>query len=252
MEKLSFKLDAFEGPLDLLLHLISKNKLDIYEVSISALVDQYMAYINLAKQMDIDLASEFLVMASNLVYIKSRRLLPKAEPEEEGESIDPEEELRRQLIEYKIYKEAVPPLDERFHVYRERYVREPMPITPDEEDKRYKNTHPASFLVKAYENMLQKQKRKLPPSLSSFSRYIGKEIAPVSLGVHKILSCIEKLGKTTFSRILKGAKSRSEIVATFLALLELVASKKIRVEDGISSGDYTLISGQGGESEWKI
>lgn len=245
MDKLSFKLDTFEGPLDLLLHLISKNRLDIYEVPISALVDQYLAYIRLAEEMDIDLASEFLVMASNLIYIKSRKLLPKPE-EEPAEFTDPEEELRRQLIEYKIYKEATVPLDNRFKVYSERYTRQPMAIEPDQEDKKYRNSHPASFLSRAYERMLEKQRRKLPPAISSFSRYIGREIAPVSMGVQQIMSRIKKVGRTTFSVILRGVRSRSEIVAAFLALLELVAAKKVRVKEE-AGGDYTLISEKSGE-----
>ena len=125
INKYKIKIDNFEGPLDLLCHLIDENKMDIYDISLSDITDQYIEYINMAEQMNLEVTSEFLIMASNLLYIKSKKLLPRQEEEEEMLS---EEELIRRIIEYKQYKEVTNKLRDMYSMNTNRYYRLPEPL----------------------------------------------------------------------------------------------------------------------------
>ena len=155
MEQLSFRTAEFEGPLDLLLHLIAKHKLDIYDVQISALLEQYMAYIRAAQDADLELASEFLEMASRLVYIKTVSLLPR----HEEESRQLKTELQGQLLEYQVCKQMAAELGERGQRFR-RFVRPPEKI---EADTAYRLTHPVKLLCDAYRDAVGRGLRRLPP-----------------------------------------------------------------------------------------
>ena len=157
INKYKIKLENFEGPLDLLCHLIDENKMDIYDISISEITDQYIDYINMAEQMNLEITSEFLVMASNLLYIKSKKLLPRQEEEEEMLS---EEELIRRIIEYKQYKEITNKFREMYSVNNKRAYRLPEAIeVPKRTDLEVKFT--VKDIYDTYKNILNKNANKI-------------------------------------------------------------------------------------------
>ena len=220
MEQLTFKVEAFEGPLDLMLHLIQKNKLDIFEVSVLALIDQYMAQIRAMRQMDMELASEFLAMAARLVHIKTVSLLPKHELGEELQN-----ELIGELIEYQLVKQMAGLLSEQtlgFEMFES-------PGEPIEFDRTYTRTHPAEELYHAYIAAAGRGQRRVPPPNTSFRGIVAKRIVPVSSKVVFLMRTLRSKGKTTLRELFQPGDTRSDIVATFLALLELLKSERIKV-----------------------
>lgn len=222
MEKLSFKLPVFEGPLDALLYLISKNKLNIYDIPIAELLDQYMDYLAAMSEMDLEITSDFLEMASRLVQIKSAMLLPK---DETGKS--QRDELIATLIEYKTCKAMAEALKAQGDGF-ERFVRQPEPI---EVDETYKNTHDVKDLYEAYVSLGSRIKRKRPPTPEAFKGVVGKPIISVMSRIVHIVKRLIKSGKRGFYSMFDDVTGRSEAVATFLAILELVKSKKIVIDD---------------------
>lgn len=222
MEKLSFKLPVFEGPLDALLYLISKNKLNIYDIPIAELLDQYMEYLAAMSEMDLEITSDFLEMASRLVQIKSEMLLPK---DETGKS--QRDELIATLIEYKTCKAMAQALRERSEGF-ERFVRQPMPI---EVDETYKNKHDVRELYDAYIALGNRIKRERPPTPDEFKGVVGKPIISVMSRIVHVIRRLIKSGKRSFYALFDDVTGRSEAVATFLAILELVKSKKVAVDD---------------------
>ena len=239
MEKISYKLDVFEGPLDLLLHLIEKNKLNIYDIQISELLSQYMEQINIMQEQDLDIAGEFLSMASRLVQIKSAMLLPKYD---EGEKM--REELSGELIEYRKCKEIAKMLVE--NVSFDSYCREPLKIKAD---MKYKRTHEAEYLVRAYLLASGRGKEKIPLSKDVFSDIVQRRIVSVS---SRIIGVMRKLwnGKSMrYENVFDGAADKSELVATFLAVLELIKGKRVEIEE--IDGEIILKMAVGGEKRWK-
>lgn len=221
-DALSFKIDVFEGPLDLLLTLISKNKLNIYDIPISTLVDQYIEQINRFKEQNMDIASEFLDMAARLIYIKTATLLPKYE--DEGDVL--KAELTGELIEYQTCKEMAAKLAQQTDGFNT-FVREPSSV---EVDKTYKRTHEPSILQKYYLDAVGRGKRRLPPPVTSFSGIVSKKIVSVSSRIVYVLRKLGDKSKTKFNSLFKESKSRSEIVATFLAVLELIKNRRISTD----------------------
>ena len=216
-----YKLPLFEGPLDLLIHLITKNKLNIYDIPIFELLEQYAAYIERMKEEDIDVASEFLEMMARLVYIKTVSLLPKHEEAEELKR-----ELTGQLLEYQVCKEIA--LTFGTMASFDSIVKPPMEI---EFDKTYKRRHEKEELFDAYFMAVGKGKRKLPPPAAAFSGIVQRKIVSVA---SKIIFVLKRLwrGKGVKVKELYGASSgKSELVATFLAVLELVKAKRIVLDD---------------------
>ncbi len=223
MEKLSFKLDIFEGPLDLMLSLISKHKLNIYDIEIAKLLEQYLAYIEQMKMLDLEVASEFLEMAARLVHIKTVMLLPKYDDEAE----DLKRELTGQLLEYQLCKEIAAIMSSSFIGF-DIFVKPPEPL---EIDRTYKYRHPKEDMLTAYLNVLGKGQRKLPPPASSFTDIVQKRVVSVQ---SKIITVLRRLYSKTavgFRTLFDGAEDRSEIVATFLAVLELLKSKRIMIDN---------------------
>ena len=219
IEALSFKIDVFEGPLDLLLTLISKNKLNIYDIPISTLVDQYIEQIKLFKEHNMDIASEFLEMAARLIYIKTATLLPKYE--DEGDVL--KAELTGELIEYQTCKEMAAKLSQQTDGFNT-FVREPSSV---EVDKTYKRIHEPSILQKYYLDAVGRGKRRLPPPVTSFSGIVSKKIVSVSSRIVYVLRKLGNKGTAKFNTLFRESKSRSEIVATFLAVLELIKNRRI-------------------------
>lgn len=222
MEKLSFTLDVFEGPLDLLLHLISKHKLNINDIEISKLLEQYIAYIERAKEQDLEVASEFLAMAARLVYIKTVSLLPRHD--EEGEEL--KRELEGQLLEYQLCRQVAERLScmNRGHLL---FFKEPMEIPID---KTYKRTHGADELLAAYIESVGKAKRRLPPPKTAFSGIVSKRMVSVESRIVFVLNKLYKTGRVKYNEFFYSG-DRSELVATFLAMLELIKSSRIKVSD---------------------
>ncbi len=221
MEKLSFKLDSFEGPLDLLLFLISKHKLDIYDIEISKLLEQYLKYIDAMKAADLDVASEFLEMAARLVYIKTAALLPKHEEVDELKN-----ELTGELLEYKACQEAAERLKEK-SVYGMRFEREQV-ILPI--NSTYTRSHEPGELISAYGAVIGKAKRKLPPPIANFGDIVTKRVVSVESRVIVILKRLYKKKSADYAEFYSSG-DRSQLVATFLAMLELIKVRRITVSD---------------------
>ena len=239
MEKISYKLDDFEGPLDLLLHLIEKNKLNIYDIQISELLEQYMEHIELMQQQDLDIAGEFLAMASKLVQIKSAMLLPKFEEAEEMRR-----ELSGQLIEYQKCKKVARLLSA--NISFDSFCRDPAKIKAD---MTYRRSHEPSYLTAAYLTAAGRGKAKLPPPEDAFSGIVKRRIVSVS---SRIISIMKKLWggqKKKYSAIFDDASDKSELVATFLAVLELIKGKRVRIEGEGDEQELKLINGGG--KNWK-
>lgn len=234
MDKPSFKLEVFEGPLDLLLKLISKNKINIYDIPIAVVLDQYLESIDGIEQLDMEQASEFLVMAAYLMYIKSQTLLPRHEEEEE----DPRDKLVRMLLEYKRYKEAAGKMAELFKKSGVRAVRETLVLkaTPDGP---YEGSHSVEELADAYAAAVQTVKRRMPPPISNFKGIVNTVYTSISTRVVSILRRLIKGEEMTLSDAFKGSGSRSDVVATFLAVLEMISKMRIRVD---GEGDSARIS----------
>ena len=239
MEQISYKLEVFEGPLDLLLHLIEKNKLNIYDIQISELLTQYMEHINIMQEQNLDIAGEFLSMASRLVQIKSAMLLPKYD---DGEKM--REELSGELVEYRKCKEIAKILTE--NISFDSYCREPLKIKAD---MKYKRVHEASYLVGAYMLAVGRGKEKIPPSRDLFEGIVQRRVVSVS---SKIIGVMRKLwnGKSMkYERVFDGATDKSELVAIFLAVLELIKGKRVEIEE--VDGGFELRMAVGGGKRWK-
>lgn len=222
MEKLTFKTAEFEGPLDLLLHLISKHKLEILDIQISELLEQYMAAIGEMRRSDLEVASEFLEMASRLVYIKTVMLLPRRE--EEGGKL--KAELQGQLLEYQACKLVAAQLGERGKLYT-RYVRAPMEL---ETDPTYSRLHSPYDIYNAYQDAIGRGRRRLPPPPQAFSGIVARRVVSVGSRIIFILKSLYRKGRATYISLFAESSDRGELVATFLAVLELVKAKRIQVE----------------------
>ncbi len=227
---LTFRLEIFEGPLDLLLGLIAKNKVNIYDIPIALILDQYMEYINQMELFNLEVASEFIVMAAQLMVIKSRLLLPKINEDEE----DPRQELVDLLLEYKRAKQAAEILHELEFTYAGRFEKPPAVLEESPSDKEYKLTHELDILTRAYRRVYernlelieaQKNAGKLD-NLIKTTRHVS-----VNEKIQHVLKSLSKKGNCEFASLFEHSESRNEIVATFMAVLELIKSKRIRVED---------------------
>lgn len=221
MERPQYKTEVFEGPLDLLLHLISKHKLNINDIPIFELVEQYIDYVQQMQDENMEIASEFLEMAARLVYIKTVSLLPVYE---EAEQL--KKELTGELIEYRDCKLMAQKLSEQASGV-DKMVRQPMEIRAD---MTYTRLHDALELYTAYINAAGRKLNKLPPPEDSFKEIVEKAIVSVSVKMDGIFSLLAKAGKVKVFDVFGMAKSRSELVASFLAILEMAKDKKIYLD----------------------
>ena len=238
MEKLSYKLPSFEGPLDLLLYLISKNKLNICDISIAELLEQYMEHIHAMQSQDMDVASEFLEMAARLVYIKTVSLLPKHEEAEELSR-----ELSGQLLEYQECKRVAQGMAANFNLSF--FIREPETI---DFDQTYRRNHKPAELLAAYLSAAGRGKRFLPPKPEAFSG-ITHKIVSVSSKIVAVLRSLWRSGEIRYESLFEEKRGKSDMVATFLAVLELVRGKRVRVEGETGSETVKLMNG--GMRHWR-
>lgn len=225
-QKFPVKLEVFEGPLELLMHLIKKNKFSIYDIPIVKITQQYLEYLDTLGAFDIELSSEFLVMAAELLLIKSKMLLPKHEEEEEE---DPRANLVERLLAYEKIKKGAEFLKEKEFSTYYNFFKSPDLIekaAPDYSDQ----TFDLELLVQAFWEVADKNERKTPPPKTSFSGIVGREKVSVKARASYIKSCLTHGGKARFKKIFEGITSRPTLVATFLALLEMIKLSIVEVE----------------------
>ena len=243
---ISVKLQAFEGPLDLLLHLIEKNKVDIYDIPISLITEQYLEYIDALKDEDMDIASEFLVMAATLLDIKCRMLLPKEE-NEDGQEEDPRQELVEKLIEYKLYKYMSYELkDRQIDANRNLYKEPSIPdeiknyVPPIDYDELAKDMD-LSRLNNIFKAVMKRREDKIDPIRSKFGN-IEKE----DVDIEAKQTYVRLFGAThkefSFRELLERQNSKSEIVVTFLLILEMIKIGEIEVSQESNDDDIIIVS----------
>lgn len=245
MNSIPVKLDAFEGPLDLLLHLIEKNKVDIYDIPIAMITDQYIEYIKAMQDDHLDVMTDFLVMAATLLRIKSAMLLPKdEEAEEEGEE-DPRLELTKRLIEYKMYKYASMELkDMALDASKRLYKSENIP----EEVAKYKEEVKAEDVIgdttldilnRLFKDIMKRYNNRLDPIRSSFGR-INKEEVNFTEKIVNIQKYGIKHKKCNFRKLIDNSGSKVEIIVTFLGILELIKMGRVSITQEDIYGDIEV------------
>lgn len=244
--ELEVKLQVFEGPLDLLLHLIEKNKIDIYDIPIVEITEQYLDYVSRMPKDDLDIASEFLVMAATLIDIKSKMLLPK-EIDENGEEIDPRAELVEKLIEYKMYKYAATELrDMQVYAGKSMYKE---PTVPDEVRKYEQPVDLDDLLYgvdltklnEIFQMVLKRQVDKIDPVRSKFGKIEMEEVS-LPEKMEFVSTTIKKRKKCSFKQLLETSRSKVEVIVSFLAILELIKVGEIEVRQDETFGDIYIDS----------
>ena len=226
------QLEIFEGPLDLLLHLIKKNEVSITDIPLALITEQYLATLELMQTLDLDLAGEFLVMAATLIHIKSRMLLPVGEEEaEEEEGVDPRAELVRRLLEYQRYKEAAAELEQREVLTRDVFVRASAPI---------EEAGPREFREVSVFELLGALKRVIDRLPKDFVHEVTLEKVSVREKMTLLLDTLRDQSRVVFESLFSDVKSRLEIVVTFLAMLELVKVRAIRIYQDDMAGPIVI------------
>lgn len=224
--KYSIKLENFEGPLDLLCHLIDKNKMDIYDINLSEITEQYIDYIKQMEQLNLEITSEFLVMSSTLLYLKSKHLLPKVQEEEEEIT---EEELIRRIIEYKQYKEITKKLKENFLQYSKRFYKsaEEIELPKQKIEKEYDNR----IIPEIYKGILQKNAEKINENASNIEKIAITETYSVGDTVKQMYRALVKFKKFSFNKLFSLKKhDKKEVVTAFSGLLEMSRRSKVITE----------------------
>ena len=236
----SEEMEDFEGPLDVIFTLLSKNKIEIQDVSITAILEQYLAYLEEMKRLDMEIASEFITMASHLMLIKTKMLLSAAEQAEAEDELD---QLRQSLIERK-RKEAmeqirlaITELEPRNEIGRCLFVKEPEPLR---REQTYRYQHAPIDLLKALDAIAERNARQLPPPTMNFKGIVGKEPYPVSKKAGEVLRQLVLRGMEKLKNLFKGNRSRSEVVATFLAILDLCKTNSVTLEGDVSGENPTV------------
>lgn len=222
------ELDDFVGPLDLILHLLSKNKMEIKDIQISVILEQYLEWMAQREQMNLDVASEFVTMAAHLIYIKTRMLLTihDEEPLSEMEQLIASLEEHQRNENYTKIKAVVPGLSDRFTFGRDYITKVPEPI---QVDTQYRYVHDKEELRRVMGAVLGKNDNRLPPPMSAFEGIVGREPYPVDDKAAEIMERLSQFGVTRFRALFRGNRSRSEVVATFLAVLELCKARRLRL-----------------------
>ena len=235
-KKYSIKINNFEGPLDLLCHLIDKNKIDIYDINISQIADKYTDYINQMEKMNLDVTSEFLVMASTLLYLKSKHLLPKTQDDEEEIS---EEELIRRIIEYKKYKEITKKLKENYLEYSNRYFKTQEEIELPKQ--KIESDFDKDTIPDIYRKLIEKNKDKINENASNIEKIAIVETYSVGNTVKEMYKALIKYKKFTFNKLFSPKKrNKKEVVTAFSGLLEMSRRNKVITEQEELFGDIEV------------
>ena len=235
-KKYAIKIDNFEGPLDLLCHLIEKNKMDIYDINLNEITDQYIQYLNAMEKMNLEIASEFVVMASTLLYLKSKNLLPKQEEEEEELT---EEELIRRIIEYKKYKEISKVLKQNYDINGNRYYKnqEPIKLPKQKLEKEYDN----KIIPQIYKELMERNSVKLNQNAKNIEKIALVENYTVASKVKEMFKVLVKQKRFVFNKLFSLNKhNRQEVVTAFSGLLEMSRRKKVETTQEELFGDITV------------
>lgn len=234
--KYAIKLDNFEGPLDLLCHLVDKNKMDINQIKISEITDQYIDYINKMQELNLDVTSEFILMASTLLFIKSKSLLPK-QVEDEAELT--EEELIHRIIEYKKYKEISKKLKELYQVYSKRFYKVPDKI--ELPARKLEQNYSKDLIEQSYKNLVEKNKSKINKNAINIEKIAITETVTVTSKVKDIFKELIKKPRFIFSKLCSAKKyTRLETVTAFSGILELTRRNKIKAQQEKNFGDIIV------------
>jgi segregation and condensation protein A len=232
------KIENFEGPFDLLFHLIEKNQFSIYDIPINIITDQYMDYLFAMQELDLEVASEFLVMASTLLHIKSRMLLPSKKNDVEQEE-DPREELVLRLLEYKKFKAFTNTLRQRETEWSKVYWKLPEVISFARSDEIMELI--PSELKRVYLDILDRNKKKMNPNVSGMTRIIQHEKVSMKSKMREIIRELIKKSRVKFSELFNfRTKSRTDIVTGFMAVLELAKLKRVRIEQRKTFGEIYI------------
>lgn len=221
-------MEDFDGPLDLILHLLSKNKIEIRDIQISLLLDQYLEWMEKREKLNLEVASEFVTMAAHLVYIKTRMLLSI----DDEEAMSEMEQLMAALEEHKHHesylkiKEITVPLGRRYDYGKDYITKTPEGIKAD---KTYQYVHDKCDLLYAMNSVMERADNKLPPAVRAFEGIVGREPYPVSEKARDIMDSLIQFGVTRFRALFRTSRSRSEVVATFLAILELCKASRVHL-----------------------
>ena len=235
-KKYAIKIDNFEGPLDLLCHLIDKNKMNIYDVNLSEITDQYLEYLKEQEKLNLEIASEFLVMASTLLYLKSKNLLPRQE--EDGEEIT-EEELIRRIIEYKKFKEISKNLKENYKKFSNRYFKlaEEIEFPKQKLNIYFENT----VIPNIYNDLLNKNKEKINENAKNIEKIASTDNYTVASKVKEMFKVLIKQKRFVFNKLFSIKKhNKQEVVTAFSGLLELSRRNKVDTIQDELFGDITV------------
>ena len=234
--KYALKLENFEGPLDLLCHLIDKNKMDIYDVKLSEIADQYIEYINEQEKLNLEIASEFLVMASTLLFLKSKKLLPQQEEEEEEIT---EEELIRRIIEYKKFKEISKVFKENYQEYSKRYFKgqEEIELPKQKIEKEYSS----ELLYKNYKRLIENREARINKNAENIEKIAITDTYTVTSKVKEIFRALSKKPRIVFNKMFSvKTKPKAEVVTAFTGLLELTRRSKVTATQEELFGDIVV------------
>ena len=224
---MEFRVDGFEGPLDLLLHLIKENKMDIFDIELNLITEQYLKYINNLEKVNLEI-SEYLVLASELIEIKAKMLLPKRKQEMEIEEEDPREELVNKLLEYQAYKEISKDLKEKEELRSEIYTKAPEKYSNYQEEETTFEGGSVDLLIDAFKKFLIRKEEEKP-----LNTKVTKKGISVSSRRHEIKNLLKEKGKVAFYQMFS-IRSREYIVVTFLAILEMAKNKELIIhQEGI-------------------
>lgn len=236
----SAEMEDFEGPLDVIFLLLSKNKIEIQDVSITAILEQYLSYLDEMKRLDMEIASEFISMASHLMLIKTKMLLSAAEAAEAQSELD---QLRQSLIErqrrdaMEQIRMAITVLEPMNDVGRCIFTKEPEPL---KRNCTYRYQHETADMLRALDEISERNQRRLPPPTVNFKGIVGKEAYPVSRKAKDVIRTLVLRGIEHLKNLFKGNKTRSEVVATFLAILDLCKNNAVTLE-GDASGENPTV-----------
>lgn len=234
-KKYPIKIENFEGPIDLLLYLIEKNKMDIYEINLTQITEQYMDYLNKMKELNLEIASEFIVMASTLLYLKSKNLLPKQDDEEEIT----EEELIRRIVEYKKYKEISKKLKENYEIYSKRLFKIPEDIELPK--KTLDEKYDSNIIPDTYKNIVERTSVRLNKNAKNIEKIALVDTYTVASKVKEMFKILIKSKKFVFNKVFSLSKrNKQEVVTAFTGLLELSRRDKVKTEQDELFGDILV------------
>lgn len=223
------KIQNFEGPLDLLFHLIEKNKINIYDIPIDQITDQYMDYLFDMQELDLEIASEFLLMAATLLHIKSKLLLPSLKKENEEEHLDPREELVLKLVEYKRYKKFSKILEIRENEYRKIFYKPPEEVDIKKENQTIELSY--DELTRIYIELMEQNEKKMNKNTENMTQILQREKVTLKSKILEVIRTLLNKSYFKFSDVFsKKTKSRLEIVTGFLAVLELTKLRKLTIK----------------------